>query len=478
MSSPPAPSPPLAQLLDQATEMERSRALSLAATVRIAGSFVYLALALALWKGAGQADLGVYVPVLAIYVTLALVLYFVRRKALSPRISWLAVVVDVGALYVLQREAIEVSDSPAAVAGFSAGIFAVLVALSAMTLRSLAIVLAVSSAVVAEALLMRQAGVHYALAICAAVILALVGVIGHLTVRRLRFLAVDLSQAEVKRQLEHQRRTEVDARKQTIEQMLADAQAHNEQLARLQREKDSLVQLIVHDLRSPLNAVMLSLDFATQEVKDVPEAGELREALAEARSTTIRLSGMVSQILDTAKLEEGRLVLERAPIAARELLDRVRQQLAPMAKSKAVEVRVEAEADLLLRGDPRLFGRVVENLLSNSIRHTPTAGRILLGATRDGSSCRLSVHNSGAPIQQRDREAIFAKFQQGTSDGPRLAGWGLGLYFCRMVVEAHDGTIVVEDVEGWPTSFVVRVPAEAVVAAAAQPPVSSRQSTA
>ena len=476
MSSPSSPSPQLSKLLKEATEKERARALSVASIVRITGSIAYLVLALALWKGAGWVQWRVYVPVLTIYVSLALVLYLLRRRPLSPRISWLAVVIDVGALYVLQREAVEVSASPAAVAGFSAGIFAVLVALSALTLHTGAIVLAFSSAIVAEALLMNQAGVHFSYTLCAGVIFALVGAMGHLSVRRLRLMAINLSQAEAKRQLEHERRTEVDARKQTIERMLADAEARNEQLARLQREKDSLVQLIVHDLRSPLNAVMLSLDFATQEIKDAPAAGELREALSEARSTTNRLSGMVTQILDTAKLEEGRLVLERSPMGARELLDRVRQQLAPMARSKAVEVRVEAASDMVLRGDPRLFGRVVENLLSNSIRHTPNGGRILLGATREGQSCRLSVHNSGDPIEPRDRDAIFAKFQQGSS-GPRLAGWGLGLYFCRMVVEAHDGTIVVEDVEGWPTSFVVRVPAEAVVTREMAPLLSALQST-
>jgi two-component system heavy metal sensor histidine kinase CusS len=81
-------------------------------------------------------------------------------------------------------------------------------------------------------------------------------------------------------------------------------------------------------------------------------------------------------------------------------------------------------------------------------------------ASRDGADCRLSVHNNGAPIDAVDRERIFAKFQQAGAEGARLGGWGLGLYFCRMVVEAHGGTITVEDMEGWPTSFVLRVPAE------------------
>jgi two-component system heavy metal sensor histidine kinase CusS len=271
---------------------------------------------------------------------------------------------------------------------------------------------------------------------------------------------LDVSEAEVKRHLEQRRRTETDAAKQTIERMLAEAQDQNQRLGRLQREKDSLVQLIVHDLRSPLNAVMLSLEYVAQEVRTRQAGSDLTEALDDARSTAHRVSGMVSQILDTAKLEEGRLALDRSSIGTGDLLKKVRQQLAPMARDKRVDVRVEAPPDLVVRGDARLFGRVVENLLSNSIRHTPSGGKILLAAAREGNDCRLSVHNTGEPIHAEDRERIFAKFQQGSSEGPRLGGWGLGLYFCRMVVEAHGGHISVEDVEGWTASFVVQMPAE------------------
>jgi signal transduction histidine kinase len=335
-----------------------------------------------------------------------------------------------------------------------------MVTLSALTLQTRAIVVATAAAIVGQALLMQQAGMHLGATLSAAVVIVFMALVSQALLRQLRFLVVDLSDAEVKRHLEQRRRTETDAAKQTIERMLAEAQDQNQRLERLQREKDSLVQLIVHDLRSPLNAVMLSLEYVAQEVRTRQAGSDLTEALDDARSTAHRVSGMVSQILDTAKLEEGRLALERTPIGTSDLLKRVRQQLAPMARDKRVEVRVEAPPDLAVRGDARLFGRVVENLLSNSIRHTPAGGKILLAATRAGDDCRLSVHNNGEPIQQQDRERIFAKFQQGSSEGPRLAGWGLGLYFCRMVVEAHGGSISVEDVEGWSASFVVQLPAE------------------
>jgi two-component system heavy metal sensor histidine kinase CusS len=450
-------------LLEEAVERERARAIAVAAAVRLGGASAFLLLSLAL-RGDARPQWNVYFPLLLGYTLVALVLFLLRRRPISPRIGWLLGLVDVGAVFAIQSEALPVAASPAALASFTVGPLAAVVALSALTLRPLAIVGAAAAAIAAEVLLMRQAHLPPATMTSAAMILTVMAVISHAVLRRLRFLVVDLSQAEVKRHLEQRRRSETDAAKTTIERMLAEAQGQNARLERLQREKESLVQLIVHDLRSPLNAVMLSLEFVAQEVKRRHAGGDLTEALEDARATAGRVSGMVAQILDTAKLEEGRLLLERSTILAGELLHRVRHHLSPMAREKGVDVRVEATPDLCLRGDPRLFGRVFENLLSNSIRHAPGGGQILLSAIREGSTCRMSVHNNGVPIDPADRERIFAKFQQGANDGARLGGWGLGLYFCRMVLEAHEGTIAVEDADGWPTSFVMRVPAEPAAA--------------
>jgi two-component system heavy metal sensor histidine kinase CusS len=447
-------------LLQQATQRERARALAVATTVRLAGALAFLVLAFLPREGGEPAGWHVFLPMLLVYAVVALVFFLLRHRPISPRLAWLSGLIDVGAVYVMLREVLPLSQLPRPLATFSVAPFTLLVALSALTLQTRAIVVAALAAIVGQVLLMQQAAAPAGMMLAGAVVMLFVAVVSHAMLRQLRFLVVDLSEAEVKRHLEQRRRTETDAAKQTIERMLAEAQDQNQRLGRLQREKESLVQLIVHDLRSPLNAVMLSLEYVAQEVSTRQAGSDLTEALDDARTTAHRISGMVGQILDTAKLEEGRLDLDRTPLSTSELLKRVRQQLAPMARDKRVEVRVEAPPDLAVRGDARLFGRVVENLLSNSIRHTPAGGKILLAAARAGAECRLSVHNNGQPILTEDRERIFSKFQQGSSEGPRLGGWGLGLYFCRMVVEAHGGRISVEDVEGWTASFVVQLAAE------------------
>jgi signal transduction histidine kinase len=166
--------------------------------------------------------------------------------------------------------------------------------------------------------------------------------------------------------------------------------------------------------------------------------------------------------LDTTKLEEGRITLNIVPVSAREMLELARQQALSRAQSKSINIEVDAPDTLYMVADRRLFPRLLDNLLSNALRYSPSGGRILLVATESGGEVVLSIHNTGDAIPVADRERIFSKFQQGETEANRMFGWGLGLYFCRLVAEAHSGRIAVEDVVGWPTSFVIRLPLPAM----------------
>jgi two-component system sensor histidine kinase KdpD len=243
---------------------------------------------------------------------------------------------------------------------------------------------------------------------------------------------------------------------------LADTRAQYEQLARLQRDKDSLVQLIVHDMRGPLSAAILSLEFLSRELKRQRATREMLEASDDALSSSTNVANMITQILDTTKLEEGRITLNLVPVSARAMLELARQQALSRAQSKSISIEVDAPDNQLMVADRRLFPRLLDNLVSNALRYTSTGGRVLLVAAASGGEVVISVHNTGEAIPVGDREKIFAKFQQGEAENQRMFGWGLGLYFCRLVAEAHSGRIAVEDVVGWPTSFVVRLPLPAM----------------
>jgi hypothetical protein len=107
--------------------------------------------------------------------------------------------------------------------------------------------------------------------------------------------------------------------------------------------------------------------------------------------------------------------------------------------------------------DPRLLLRKLESLITCAIRQTPTGGRILLQASREGAEAKLTVHRSGPPIPADEREGLFDKFQATSNKGPRLSGWGLGLYFCRLSAQAHHAKLAMESSDGWASSYVLRM---------------------
>jgi two-component system sensor histidine kinase VanS len=114
---------------------------------------------------------------------------------------------------------------------------------------------------------------------------------------------------------------------------------------------------------------------------------------------------------------------------------------------------------LSLVGDSALLARVFENILENAFRYGTRGGKIAVRAQQSEATIEVTLSNDGPPLRAVDSARIFDKFRRDHSDGERRGNSGLGLYFCRRAVEAHGGRIAVVDVPGWPTSFVVSLPA-------------------
>jgi len=240
---------------------------------------------------------------------------------------------------------------------------------------------------------------------------------------------------------------------------LAKIRSQNRALEQLQREKDSLLELIVHDMRSPIGAASLSLEYIALELKKHPSQAALLEAAEDGVSTLNVLGGMISQILDTSKLETGRLTLRLDVAPLRPIIESVVDNATPRARGRNITLDFEAHEGIKAAVDLRLFPRALQAILSHGMRHTPEGGRVLLAVTATGSETRVSLHATAPAIPPEERQHIFDKFPLSQPDARRMSAWGLGLYFCKLVVASHQGTITVEDVDGWPTSFVVRLPA-------------------
>ncbi|MFL5343653.1 MAG: sensor histidine kinase [Hyalangium sp.] len=442
-------------LLEGAVDQQRRRVLKVGAAVRVAGSLVFLLIVGVLWL-AGRKDWAPYPLPLTLYLLAAVALFAVHGKRF---VQWLDVAqsaVDVGLVFWVQHAALPLSRFPAGIAGFSLGLFSLVVVLSSLTLvPGVAYATAVLSAV-AQAVLMREADVSYGSVATASVVLVLVAFMSQYGSQRLRQLVLALTRTEVERQVEARRFQEVEQARATIEKMLAEVRTQNEQLLGLQRDKDLLIQFLVHDLRSPLSALSMTFSWLESELAE----GDLTllQGVRTGLAVTGRMERMISELLDLPRLEEGRLELRPQRIDTASVFEEVRQAFVGATQLRRLSLEVEAPAGLMLQGDRALLTRVVENLVANALRYTPPGGRVRLEAGTEAGAPYLAVRNDGPSIAPELRPRLFDKHVQGEQERTTRKGYGLGLYFSRLAVEAHGGRIAVEDAPGWGTSFVARLP--------------------
>jgi signal transduction histidine kinase len=179
-------------------------------------------------------------------------------------------------------------------------------------------------------------------------------------------------------------------------------------------------------------------------------------------SETRRLNGLVLELLDAARAEQGRILgtldLIDLPTLLRDAAARLSTNRHP--------VHLSGDAELLVELDPMRVDQVATNLIENAIKYSPEGGPIDVRAWQDGGRAYFSVTDRGIGIPTADLPHVFDRFHRGANvDDRQFAGMGLGLYICRAIVEAHHGEISVVSREG--TTFTVRLPLRQPVAAAA-----------
>lgn len=432
--------PPVTQTMAET----RQRAFAVTSAIRLAAGATFLGLGGA-WTRKHGFEFSVLIYPLLVYVSLAAVAFAGRRSLLAARMAWAMPFFDLGIAFIVLRVGLLIDPlHTAAWAVSSLGVLTLVVALVGLSLPVRWVVVLTLLAAIAEFVLLRTTGLSLWPGLAATFTLG--------------FVAVATSAVPRQTEIALRQRHEATSARASLEE----AREQNQRLELLQREKDTLVEVIVHDMRSPVSATILSLEYLAIELKKMPGQSALLEAVDDALSSSNSLANMIAQILDTSKLETGRITLRLDNIELRRLLESTLQEAMPRARSRSISIALEAPDDLRAAVDLRLFSRLLEVLTTNSLRHTPENGRVLLAATRGGDEVRISIHNSGSEIPAGERERIFEKFPDRLSpDGQATrpkSGWGLGLYFCRLVAEAHQGTISVDDVDGWSTSFVIRLP--------------------
>lgn len=225
-------------------------------------------------------------------------------------------------------------------------------------------------------------------------------------------------------------------------------------IVRLQKEHRELMQFVIHDLKNPLATLSLSLE----SMGDAQLDELTREALDDAQGASVRLQQMVADLFTISRLDNvAGLPLELERVEVGELLDAVARSYARMAAIKHVSLVASQQDHPVVCADRAILTRVLENLAENSLRYTPSNGRVSFEASEEGEVV-IKVSNSGPPIPGGERGRIFQKFARGADEGASSSHAGIGLYFCKRAVEAHGGGIDVVETTEFPTSFVIRLP--------------------
>jgi len=230
----------------------------------------------------------------------------------------------------------------------------------------------------------------------------------------------------------------------------------------LREKKRVLAALVVHDLRSPLAGIQGYLDLLREVVllDDAPSKVEAVSYLDDATTLVGKALGLVATILDVDELEDGILRVVRSPTNITELLERARVGNRANIEVRQLRYDLACDPELEVEIDRDLFGRIFENLLDNGARYAPRGGVLSVMALRDEQGVEIAVGNNGPAVPAAEREAIFGRyFQVEARRAAARANRGLGLYFCKLAVEAHGGTIHVESRPGLGTVFVIRLPA-------------------
>lgn len=231
----------------------------------------------------------------------------------------------------------------------------------------------------------------------------------------------------------------------------------NRRLTEAHRLKDEMAAFLAHDLKGPLTTMMALSDMILMD--DQQEAASIRADLGEIRAAAKRMHQMVMDLLDVQLGEDGSLRLQLEPVGVQELVSTVAKSLAPRAPGIVVESVDDA---LMVTADAALLFRVVANLVDNCVKYGPRGGRISINASgTDGPGVRIYVEDEGPGVPPDLRATIFEKYAtvERAHGGRSTDSRGLGLRFCRVVVDAHGGRIWVEDAKPTGARFCVELPA-------------------
>ncbi len=251
---------------------------------------------------------------------------------------------------------------------------------------------------------------------------------------------------------------ELEEKSASLERATTELRAANAQLKSLDRLKDDFMSSVTHELRTPLTSIRALAELMADDPQ-MPD-GQRQQFMRIIVTETERLSRLVNQVLDLAKIESGHAQWHNTDVDLTELLKSAVKTTAEMFHERGTEVRLVLPAQpVVLRADPDRLTQVVLNLLSNAAKFVPAEhGRVDVDLTPLTDRVRVTITDNGPGVPQSEQTLIFEKFHQGQDGGYRPQGTGLGLPISRQIVDHFGGRIWVDAQTRSGASFVFELP--------------------
>ncbi|WP_029527528.1 sensor histidine kinase [Polaromonas glacialis] len=259
---------------------------------------------------------------------------------------------------------------------------------------------------------------------------------------------------------------ELEEKSHSLERATAELRQANEQLKSLDRLKDDFMSSVTHELRTPLTSIRALAELIRDDAG--MELAQRQHFMVIIVSETERLTRLVNQVLDMAKIESGNAEWHNSEVDLRALLSRVVETTAEMFRERQCEVQLNMPSEVPpLRADPDRLLQVVLNLLSNAVKFVPVpGGQVVVSLASDVSGLTVRVRDNGPGVPAGQQSLIFERFRQGGDGISRPQGTGLGLPISRQIVEHFGGHLALEAGNGQGACFAFHLPWNAPAAQA------------
>ncbi len=244
----------------------------------------------------------------------------------------------------------------------------------------------------------------------------------------------------------------------SISGVLVLAEDQTELLA-LERARQEFLTNVSHELRTPLSSIKLMLETVVESGDDEAQGLFLPQALAQVD----RLATLVQRLLEQARVESGKMVLDIREIDLEEIARPIVQSFEPQAAAKSVHLELRPLRPAIVEADQHRLAQIFVNLIDNALRYTPEGGTVTATLDVEGGYALIRVADTGIGIPYKDIPYVFERFYVVDRSRARgFGGAGLGLSIVKEIAEAHHGDASVESTLGAGTQFTVRIPMIAV----------------